>query len=64
MVERDCGEADELQSFDTLDASSVTDVAISWTIVTLGKLLMNERRYSHRLQRLYVYEVEVGDDMQ
>ena len=64
MAERGCDEGDELQNFDTLDVSSMTDVEISLTIVTLGWFLMNEGHYPHRLQRLYVYKVEVGNNVQ
>jgi len=60
----DCDEGDELRSFDTPDVSSVTDVEISLTVVMLGWFLINVGHYPHRLQRLYVYKVEVGNDMQ
>ena len=64
MAERDCGGGDGLQSSDTPGVSSVTDVEISQTVVTLVQFLVSEGYHPHRPQGLYVYEVEVGDDVQ
>lgn len=64
MGGHDCDEGDELRSFDTPGVSSVTDVEILLTIVMLEWFLVNVGQYPHRLQRLYVYKVKVGNDVQ
>ena len=41
----------------------MTDGEILLTVVTLGWFIVNEGHYSHRLQRLHVHKVEVGNDV-
>lgn len=42
----------------------MTDVEILQTVVKLEQFRVNKGHRPHRPQRLYVYKVEVGDDMQ